>query len=75
MLTRKVNLDTDTIICSDFSGIQFERLSGGKKIGTADTMLGQISGPALAGPAASMTALIPFYYRCRKINADFVLIF
>ena len=31
MLTRKVNLDTDTIICSDFSGIQFERLSGGQK--------------------------------------------
>ena len=71
MLTRKVNLDTDTIICSDFSGIQFERLSGGqKKNGTANTMLGQISGPALVGPAASMTALIPFYYRCRKINTD-----
>ena len=60
MLTRKVNLDTDTIICSDFSGIKWS-----KKNGTADTMLGQISGPALAGPAASMTALIPFYYRCR----------
>ena len=66
MLTRKVNLDNDThdnhpfIICRDFSSIQFEQLRGGQKKGTPDTILGQISGPELAGPAASTTALILF---------------